>query len=76
MNTNLSEKTGAMGGAVLTTEQAAGYLQMSPSTLVQWRRMGEPALPFIRCGSRRIRYLKKDVDSFLHQNRVALNGGQ
>ena len=68
------EKTNAKGGDVLTTEQAAAHLQLSPSTLALWRRMGEPGLPFIRCGSRRIRYLKTDLDSFLYQNRIVLEG--
>ena len=62
-------------GAVLTTEQAAALLQLSPSTLVLWRQKGEPELPFVRCG-RRIRYMPTDLEAFLNQHRVAPDRGQ
>ena len=68
-------KTDDQERPVLTTEQAATILQLSPSTLILWRRMGEPDLPFVRCG-RRIRYLKTDLDSFLYQNRISMEGAE
>ena len=75
MSSTQLTRADARVGDVLTTEQVADYLQLSPHTLVLWRRNGEPKLPFVRCG-RRIRYLKTDLDSFLHENRETLNGGE
>ena len=63
------------GENVLTTEQAAAYLKLSPSTLVLWRQNGEPALPFVRCG-RSIRYLRSDLEAFLDQHRCQVNEGE
>jgi|RhiMetdeSRZDD1v2_1073273.scaffolds.fasta_scaffold2852332_1 excisionase family DNA binding protein len=40
---------------LLTTEQAAELLQLSPRTLRRWRTEGKGP-PYIRLGARRVRY--------------------
>lgn len=54
----------------LTEEQAAEYLSVSRSLLRQSRMNGErenrlSGPPFIKMGSRSIRYLKEDLDQWL-----------
>ena len=48
---------------LLTTEQAAEFLQISPATLVSWRRSNGPP-PYHRIG-RRIRYAVGDLIEFI-----------
>ena len=55
---------------LLTTEQAAELLLLSPQTLVVWRCTRRYALPFIRVG-RLIRYRAEDVASFIKNQRVS-----
>jgi excisionase family DNA binding protein len=45
---------------LLTTQQAAALLQLSPRTLRRWRVEGKGP-PFIRLGSRRVRYRREAV---------------
>ena len=54
----------------LTEKQAADYLSVSRSLLRQSRMNGErenrlSGPPFIKLGSRSIRYLKEDLDNWL-----------
>ena len=49
---------------LLTVDGVAQILRVAPSTLAEWRRTGDPDLPFIRINGR-IRYRPEDVDSFL-----------
>ncbi len=58
---------------LLTTEQAAELLLLSPQTLVVWRCTRRYALPFIRVG-RLIRYRAEDVASFIENQRVSPGG--
>ena len=68
----MSTPTTLVTPAVLTTEEAAIYLGLSPQTLANWRvrglgpvylRLGSPGRP-------RIVYLPEDLDAFLRANRV------
>ncbi len=54
--------------AWLTTGEAAAYLDVPISTLETWRSRGRPSGPvpvFVKLSSKRIRYLKRDLDTFL-----------
>lgn len=49
---------------ILTTEQAAEYMQVSAATLTTWRcRGGGP--PFLNVGSRTVRYRRTDLDEWM-----------
>jgi hypothetical protein len=55
---------------VLTEDDAAAFLQVTPFALRKWRRIGcGPS--FIRCGARLVRYARKDLDTWLQQNKFA-----
>jgi hypothetical protein len=49
---------------LLTVDEVAQILRVAPSTLAEWRRTGDPDLPFIKINGR-IRYRSEDIDSFL-----------
>jgi excisionase family DNA binding protein len=50
---------------LLTTEQAADELRMSPLTLTCWRSLGsQPGLRFVRVG-RSVRYRRADIRAWL-----------
>jgi excisionase family DNA binding protein len=49
---------------LLTVDEVAAILRVAPSTLTEWRRTGEPDLPYVRINGR-IRYRSEDVDEFL-----------
>jgi predicted DNA-binding transcriptional regulator AlpA len=49
---------------LLTTQEAAAKLKMAPATLMTWRsRFSEDQqpVPFVKIGSRAVRYRKADV---------------
>jgi len=54
---------------LLTTVQAAAYLQVSPGTLEVWRATRRHALPFLKCG-RLVRYRRSDLDAWLESRLV------
>jgi len=58
----------------LTEQQAAFYIAMSRSFLRQGRMNGDregrtPTPPYLKIGSRSVRYLKDDLDTWLEQFR-------
>ena len=58
----------------LTEQQAAHYISMSRSFLRQGRMNGDregrtPTPPYLKIGSRSVRYLKEDLDNWLEQFR-------
>ncbi len=55
---------------LLTTKQAARYLGMSTAFLERDRWAGAK-VPFVRVGSRAVRYLKSDLDDYILERRVA-----
>lgn len=55
---------------LLTTKQAAKYLGMSTAFLERDRWAGAK-VPFVRVGSRAVRYLKSDLDGYIQARRVA-----
>ena len=51
-------------GELLTTEQAAALLQLSPRTLRRWRSEGKGP-PWVALGSRRVRYRRAAIQAWL-----------
>ena len=51
---------------LLTTNEVAEILQVSPRTLQTWRAKHPNELPFIRVGGQ-IRYREDDVEDFLDE---------
>jgi len=49
---------------LLTVDEVAAILRVAPSTLTEWRRTGDPDLPYVRLNGR-IRYRAEDVEQFL-----------
>ena len=52
----------------LSTEQAASYLGLSSATLESWRSRptnNMPPIPFVRIGSRRVRYRLSSLKEWL-----------
>jgi predicted DNA-binding transcriptional regulator AlpA len=54
----------SMNNKLLTTEQAASYICMSKAFLEKDRWAGA-RIPFIKVGSRAVRYRLSDLDTFL-----------
>ena len=53
---------------VLTSEEAAAYIKQSENTLRQWRTQSRG--PAYLKDQRGVRYMKKDLDSWLMSNRT------
>lgn len=53
---------------VFTSKETAEYLSMSPSTLAHWRTEGRG--PVYSKEGKRVHYLKKDIDTWVSENRV------
>ena len=54
---------------LLTSKQAAQYLNISTRTLANWRSVGRPHLEYTRVG-RTIRYYKSALDSYIAKHTV------
>jgi excisionase family DNA binding protein len=55
---------------ILNKTEAAMYMGLRPQTLDNWRSTGRYRLPFIRIGTRTIRYRREDLDQFLSSRMV------
>jgi excisionase family DNA binding protein len=55
---------------LLTTAEAADYLGITTGTLEQWRSAGRHNVPFIRLGSRTVRYRVSDLEKWLESRLV------
>ena len=55
---------------LLTVNEVAEFLQISPRTLASWRANNPNDLPFIRLGNRTIRYRLEDLDDFLESDEI------
>ena len=53
----------------LSTEEAAKYLGLSPTTLVTWRCVQRYSLPYVKVG-RKIFYCVEDLQKWLESRRV------
>jgi predicted site-specific integrase-resolvase len=56
---------------LLTTEQAAKFLQISPSCLERYRSTGEVRIPVVHVGSRLRRYKLSDLQRFAEQHTIS-----
>lgn len=73
MSINVSTYEGRVS-TLLTTEQAAAFLGLSPRTLEDWRlRGGGPV--FRKLGSRLVRYSPSDLTAFIETSARANTGG-
>ena len=61
--------------SLLTTEQAAQFLNIKPRTLVVWRHEGRSELPFVRLG-RAVRYRSQDIKIYIERNTFRQMEGQ
>ena len=57
-----------MSQGLLTTQQAAAFLNVSTAFLERDRWAGA-RIPFIRVGSRAVRYMQTDLDNYLNGQR-------
>ena len=60
------------GGDLLSIQEAADFLQLSPGTLSVWRSVGRYSLPFVKIGAK-VRYRRGDLQTWL-DSRVRING--
>lgn len=60
--------TNATPSDILLTPEASTHLHISESTLEKWRIRGDGP-PFIRLGSRKVGYLRADLDEWLASRR-------
>ena len=59
---------------LLTREEAAGFLGLSPQTLANWAHTGDGGIPFIRVSRRAIRYRMSDLERWLQARTVETTG--
>ena len=57
--------TEAVMDNLLTTKEAARYLAMSEAFLERDRWTGDPKIPFVRVGSRAVRYERSALDAYV-----------
>ena len=50
--------------ALMNTPQAAAYLNLAPSTLEKDRVFGRLRIPYIKLGSKRVAYERRDLDQW------------
>mgnify|MGYP001766483548 CR=1 FL=1 len=55
---------------LLTEQQAADYLAVARSTLANWRSQYPDRIPFLRMGTRAVRYRKSSLDAYIQQRQV------
>ncbi len=60
---------------LLTTKEAARYLAMSEAFLERDRWTGDPKIPFVRVGSRAVRYERSALDNYVRGRANRLAGG-
>jgi excisionase family DNA binding protein len=60
---------GSPNGDILTDEQVANLLNITPRTLRLWRTTR--GLPHIKLTSKVVRYRRADIDTWLQQHSVA-----
>lgn len=65
--TDLSNVNRRLPSDLLSNEEAAEYLRISPQTLSSWRSQGPHEIPYTKVG-RAIRYRVADLDAFLFRS--------
>lgn len=59
---------------LLTREQAAAYLGLSPQTLSNWASTGRGGIPYVRVSARAVRYRQSDLDRWLADRTMTHTG--
>lgn len=59
---------------LLTREQAAAYLGLSPQTLSNWASTGRGGIPYVRVSARAVRYRQGDLDAWLADRTMTHTG--
>ena len=54
---------------LLTRDQAAQYLGISPATLAVWASTGRYTLPYVKYG-KHVKYRKEELDAFIKRQTV------
>ena len=57
---------------LLTTDEVAEIIRLSPETLAQWRWLRKE-IPFIRLGTKCVRYRQCDLDAWIERRLVSVN---
>jgi excisionase family DNA binding protein len=71
MSGTRTRRSASIGETLLSTEEAARALRVSPSTLAIWRIRGRGCgLKFLKLG-RSVRYAASDIEKFLESRRRA-----
>jgi len=60
---------------LLTTEDVAEITGLSPETLAQWRWL-KKEIPFVRLGTKCVRYRQSDIDAWLAKRLVSVTSGE
>ena len=61
---------------ILTPEEVAEILKISPKQLAQWRYLGKHKdLLYFHCG-RKVRYKSSDIKAFINSNYIEANHGK
>jgi len=55
---------------LLTTEQAAELLQISPATLQKWRSTGQENIPYLKIG-RLPRYKRSAIEAYITRKSIS-----
>jgi excisionase family DNA binding protein len=68
--TDLSRASAETSDRLLTRQEAARFLGISPKTLANWASTGRNHLPIIKIGGRLVRYRQSDLDAFATANQI------
>jgi predicted DNA-binding transcriptional regulator AlpA len=60
---------------LLTTEDVAEIAGLSPETLAQWRWL-KKEIPYVRLGTKCVRYRQSDIDAWLAKRLVSVATGE
>ncbi len=64
MTATKKKKPAVNNPGLLTEQEAAEYLKISPGTLSVWRSTGRYALPFVKVGHK-VRYRSTDLEAWI-----------
>jgi len=60
---------------LLTTDDVARMTGLSPETLAQWRWL-KKEIPFVRLGTKCVRYRLSDIDAWIEKRLVSVTSGE
>ena len=74
MDTTQELRSNSAEDRLLTTAEAAKFLQLSPAWFARDRWSGSPTIPFIRVAKRSVRYRFSDLLEHVENNTVIGSG--